>query len=150
MLVVIDYKHKLFPNQVLNVIFIIGLVNRILVEQSINNAIFSSVLGFVFATIFYQIFYKRAASLLVNQDRALSYAKFIIIASISLSPIDFLLYFLSVILIFIFLLFVDKSLEVRLVTKAGKKLSSKNLKKSSFTFGFSLVIPFIWLIFYPV
>ncbi len=131
-IVATDYSSKIFPNQALNIILIAGLVNRVLIDDGIINAIFSVAIGVVFATIFYQLFHKKFNSFLQSEKQSLGYAKFIIIASVCLSPIIFLLYFLSVCLIIILLIIFGKS-----------------LKETNNGLGFSLVLPFLWLLFYP-
>ncbi len=131
-IVAIDYGSKFFPNQALNVILIAGLVNRVLADNGIVDAIFSAAIGVVFATIFYQIFHKKFNSFLQSEKQSFSYAKFIIIAAICLSPIMFLLYFLSICLILILLIIFGKS-----------------LKQINNGLGFSLVLPFLWLMLYP-
>jgi prepilin signal peptidase PulO-like enzyme (type II secretory pathway) len=132
-IVATDYSHKVFPNQALNIILIAGLVNRVLIDGGILDAILSAIMGFIFATIFYQIFHRKFNHFLPNQQQALSYIKFIIIVSICLSPILFLLYFLSICLILVVLLIFGKS-----------------IKQVSKSLGFSLVLPFLWLILFPI
>ena len=124
-----DYSSKVFPNQVLNIILIAGLVNRVLLDGWILNAIFSATIGMVFAAIFYQIFYKKFNNFIQNESQALGYAKFIIIVSICLSLKLFLLYFLAICLI---------------ITLS--QIFNNSLKKANKGLGFSLVIPFLWII----
>ncbi len=131
-IVATDYSSKIFPNQALNVILIAGLVNRVLADNGIIEAIFSAAIGVVFATIFYQLFHKKFNSFLQSEKQSLGYAKFIIITAITLSPIIFLLYFLSICLILILLIIFGKS-----------------LKQSNNGLGFSLVLPFLLLMLYP-
>jgi leader peptidase (prepilin peptidase)/N-methyltransferase len=131
-LVATDYSSKIFPNQALNVILIAGLVNRVLLDNGIIDAIFSAAIGVVFATIFYQLFHKKFNSFLQSEKQSLGYAKFIIITAITLSPIMFLLYFLSICLILILLI-----------------ICGKSLKQANNGLGFSLILPFLLLIFYP-
>lgn len=132
-IVATDYTSKIFPNQALNVILIAGLVNRVLADGGILDAILSVAMGFIFATIFYQIFHKKFNNFLHNTKQALGYTKFIIIASICLGPILFLLYFLSICLILMLLLIFGKS-----------------LKQVNNGLGFSLVLPFLWLMLFPL
>ena len=132
-IVATDYSSRVFPNQALNVILITGLVSRVLVDDGILNAIFSAAIGVVFATIFYQIFHKKFSSFLQGEKQSFSYAKFIVIASICLSPILFLLYFVAICLILVLLIFFGKT-----------------FKQTNIGLGFSLVVPFLWLLlFYP-
>ncbi|MES2676842.1 MAG: prepilin peptidase [Pseudomonadota bacterium] len=131
-IVATDYSSKIFPNQALNVILIAGLVNRVLADNGIIEAIFSAAIGVVFATIFYQLFHKKFNSFLQSEKQSLGYAKFIIITAIILSPIMFLLYFLSICLILILLI-----------------IFAKSLKQSNNGLGFSLVLPFLLLMLYP-
>jgi hypothetical protein len=131
-IVATDYSNKIFPNQALNIILIAGLINRVLIDDGIINAIFSAAIGVVFATIFYQILHKKFNSFLQSEKQSLGYAKFIIIASIALNPIMFLLYFLSICLILILLIIFGKS-----------------LKQTNNGLGFSLTIPFLILLLYP-
>lgn len=132
-IVATDYTHKIFPNQALNVILIAGLVNRILIDQSIINAVFAASVGIIFATIFYQLFHKKFNNFITDEKQSLSYAKFIVIAAVALTPMMFLLYFLSICLIITLLIIIDK-----------------NLKQVVKGLGFSLVIPFLFLMFYPL
>lgn len=128
-----DYTHKFFPNQALNIIFIAGLVNRVMADETIIDAVFWAAVGVVFATVFYQLFHKKWSDFIAREKESLSYAKFIVIAAVTLSPMMFLLYFLSICLIIIMLLIFGKSLK-----QAGSGL------------GFSLVIPFLFLTLYPL
>jgi prepilin signal peptidase PulO-like enzyme (type II secretory pathway) len=130
-LVATDYSSKIFPNQVLNVVLIVGLVERVLRDHNIIDAIFSSSMGVVFATMFYKLFHKQFHNFLPSEKQSLGYAKFIIIASIFFSPITFLLYFLSICLIITLLIAFGKS-----------------LKQTNNGLGFSLAVPFLWLILY--
>ena len=126
-----DYSHKIFPNLALNVIFIAGLVNRILIDEGILDAVFSAAIGIVFAAIFYQLLHKTFTNFISGEKQSLSYAKFIIIAAVCFISIQtFLLYFLALCLILAFLIFLGKS-----------------LKKSNHDLGFALVLPFLWLMF---
>ena len=131
-IVATDYSSKSFPNQALNVILIAGLINRVLVDGGIIDAIFSSSMGIVLATIFYQLFHKKFSGFITSEKQSFSYAKFIVIASICLSPILFLLYFISICLVLILLL-----------------ICGKSLKQTNNGLGFSLVMPFLWLMIYP-
>ncbi len=131
-MIVTDYSHKIFPNEVLAAFLMTGLVNRVLQDDGIIDAIFSAAIGVIFATIFYKIFYKKFSGFLANQKQSLSCAKFIIIASIYLVPTLFLLYFLALLAILTSLILLDKS-----------------LKRKNSSLGFSMILPFIWLMFYP-
>jgi prepilin signal peptidase PulO-like enzyme (type II secretory pathway) len=130
-IVATDYSSKVFPNQALNVILIAGLLNRVLIENSILDSIFSAVVGIIFATVFYQLLHKKFHSFLSSEKQAFSYAKFIVIASICLGFMPFLLYFLAICLILLLLIICNKS-----------------LKQSNNGLGFSLVIPFLLLMLY--
>jgi len=127
-----DYEHKIFPDPILVTILMIGLVNRVLTDEGILDSIFSAALGIIFATIFYQIFYKKFSGFLTNQKQSLSCAKLIVIVSVCLSPSLFLLYFLSILAVLSSLVILDKS-----------------LKRKNSSLGFSLILPFIWLMLYP-
>lgn len=127
-LLVTDFTHRVFPYPILNTLLIFCLVNRILIDESIINAIYSAVLGIIFATIFYQIFYKRTQGLFATQENSLDYAKFILIVSVALDAVDFLLYFLAVIMIFTVMLLLDIP-----------------NKRRRYGFGYSIIIPFLWL-----
>ncbi len=127
-LIVTDFTHHIFPYQLLNTLVMACLVNRVLIDQSIIQAVYSAALGVVFATIFYQIFYKRTQGLFASQQNSLDYAKFILIASIALNMVDFLLYFLVVMVIFTTMLLLD--------------IPSKQRR---YGFGYSIIIPFLWL-----
>lgn len=127
-----DYANKVFPNQALAVILMGCLVSRVLSDNGVFDAIFSASLGVVFATIFYKIFHQRFDNFLSDHKQAFGYAKFIIIVSVFLTPILFLLYFASICLILAILLLLNSSL--------------KNINNG---FGFALIVPFLWLMFYP-
>ncbi len=129
-LLVCDFTHKVFPNAILNLIVTIGLANRVLRDQTVVDAIFSGTIGIIFAIIFYQIFYKKNDGLLATQDQAFDYTKFILIASICLNLNNFLIYFFAVIAIITAIL-----------------LSPIPTKKIHISFGYALIIPFLWLMF---
>ncbi|MFT6077132.1 MAG: prepilin signal peptidase PulO-like enzyme (type II secretory pathway) [Myxococcota bacterium] len=128
-IVATDYSSKTFPNQALNVILMAGLINRVLIDGGIIDIVFSVAIGVVFASIFYQLFHKKFSTFLTSENQSLGYAKFIVIVAACLSPIMFLLYFLSVCSIIILLI-----------------ISAKSLKKTNNGLGFSLVVPFLLLI----
>jgi prepilin signal peptidase PulO-like enzyme (type II secretory pathway) len=130
-IVATDHSYKVFPNSVLNIILIAGLLNRVLIENSILNLIFSAMIGVVFATIFYQIFYKKFNHFLQNEKQVFCYAKFIVVVAICLQPLLFLFYFLSICLILVLLIVLEKS-----------------PKQSNGGLGFSLAIPFVFLTLY--
>ncbi len=127
-----DFTHKVFPQQMLIFILLLGVANRVLQDQTIINVIFSGALGIVFAAIFYQIFYKKTEGVFANQDQSFDYTKFIIIASACLQIEMFLLYFLAVMSIFTIILLLDIP-------------SRKNRNH----FGYSLIVPFLWLMILP-
>jgi prepilin signal peptidase PulO-like enzyme (type II secretory pathway) len=127
-----DFTHKSFPQQVLNFILMIGLANRVLQDQNVVDAVFSAAVGVIFSVIFYQIFYKKMDGLFASQTQSFDYTKFILIASVCLPLQLFLFYFFAVMMIFSILLLFD----------------IPNKKKRS-NFGYCLIVPFIWLMFYP-
>ena len=131
-LLVTDFKHRILPDAVLYTILLFGLAGRILEDQEIVNAIFSATFGFIFAAIFYKIFFGDGkSSLIIKQDQVLSYAKFIIIASICLPFMSYILYIACILFILsIFILF-------------GKFSSKKSPR-----IGICLIIPFIWIFIY--
>jgi hypothetical protein len=131
--VVTDFKENILPDSILFVILLIGLANRVLVDANVIAVIFSSAVGVMAATIFYQVFYEDGKnSLITKQDQAFAYGKFIVIASVCLPINSFVLYtacFLLTISIFL--------------------LSGKFSKKKSPRLGIALIIPFVWLLIYP-
>lgn len=127
-LIVTDFKHKVFPYQILNFLITIGLANRVLVDQSIIDAVYSAMAGVVCAAIFYYIFYQKNPRLFAAQEQSFDYTKFILIVAICLSLTDFLLYFSVVMIIFTMMLLFDVP-----------------DNKVRFSFGYSLIVPFLWL-----
>ncbi len=130
-LVATDFSHKLFPSSVLNFILIIGLVNRVLQDGTIVEAIFSGAIGIFFAAIFYEVFYKRTSGLFATQAQSLDYTKFILVASLCLQPYVFLFYFFTIMTIFTMFLLFD--------------IPSKRKHNS---YSYVMVIPFFWLLVY--
>lgn len=127
-----DFTHRVFPQGILNYILMIGLVNRVLHEQTIVNIVFSAAVGVVCAVIFYQVFYKKTNGLFANQNQSFDYTKFILIAAACLKISLFLFYFFAVLALFSIILFFN--------------IPSK---KNRTNFGYALVVPFIWLMLYP-
>ncbi|MSP33340.1 MAG: prepilin peptidase [Rickettsiales bacterium] len=127
-LIVTDFKHKVFPYQLLNFLVTIGLASRVLVDHSIIETVYSASVGIICATIFYQIFYKRNPRLFATQEQSFDYTKFILIAAVCLNIPDFLLYFSLVMIIFTTMLLFDVP-----------------DNKIRFSFGYSIIIPFLWL-----
>lgn len=127
-LIVTDFQHKVFPYQLLNFLVIIGLVNRILIDQTIIESVYSAAVGVVCATIFYQIFYKKNPRLFATQDQSFDYTKFILIAAVCLNIPDFLLYFSVLMIIFTMMILFDVP-----------------DNKVRFSFGYSIIVPFLWL-----
>ena len=127
-----DYTHRVFPAQMLNFVLMIGLANRVLIDQNIINVIFSAALGALFAAVFYFVFYKKTNGLFAAQHQSFDYTKFILIASVCLPQTKFLFYFLLVMMIFTMLL-----------------IFNIPSKKKRANFGYALIIPFIWMILFP-
>ncbi len=131
-LLVTDFKHRIFPDAILYTILLFSLAGRILQDQEIANSIFSMTFGCIFAAIFYKIFFEDGkSSLITKKDQALSYAKLIIITSICLPFISYILYISCI--LFILSIFI---------------LTGKFSSKKSPRIGICLIIPFIWILFY--
>lgn len=131
-LLVTDFTHKVFPQQILNFILMIGLANRVLQDGNVVDAVFSAAIGIAFAVTFYQVFYKKTEGLFANQEHSFDYTKFILIAAVCLKLQLFMFYFFSVMLIFTLLLIFDIP-----------------VKKNRSSFGYSLIVPFLWLMLFP-
>jgi prepilin signal peptidase PulO-like enzyme (type II secretory pathway) len=127
-----DFTHKKFPEQILNFILMIGLANRVLQDGTTVDAVFSVAIGIIFSVIFYQVFYKKTNGLFATQSQSFDYTKFILISSVCLELRLFLFYFFAVMLTLFTILLLD----------------IPNKKKRS-NFGYSLIIPFIYLMLYP-
>lgn len=131
-LTVTDYTHKVFPQPLLNFLVSILLVNRVLQDQTIINVIYSGVLGILGASFFYQIFYKKCHGLFASQDQSFDYTKFILIASVGLSQINFIFFLLIIIFNFTILLVLN--------------IPSK---RNRYSFGYIFTIPLIGLLLFP-
>jgi prepilin signal peptidase PulO-like enzyme (type II secretory pathway) len=131
-LLVTDYTHKSFPNPLLIFLLILLIINRILLEQSIFGIIYSSLIGVICATAFYQIFYKKCKNIFFNQQQSFDYIKIILIASIGLLPFEFLLYFLIILINFIILLLFNMA---------------KNNGK--YVFSYIAILPLLFLLLFP-
>lgn len=130
-LVVTDYTHKVFPQALLNFLLVIIVVNRVLQDQEIFGMIYSGVIGVIFATFFYQIFYKKCQGFLANQEQSFDYAKFILICAVALSQLEFIFYFFMILANFAVLLIFDAP---------GKKIKN--------SFGYILIIPLLLLLLF--
>ncbi len=128
-LIVTDFKHNAFPYQLLILLLILAVASRVLADQNIIDMIFSVLYGVLASAAFYQIFYKKASGLFATQNHFFDYVKFILIASVFLQNVDFVLYFLVVMIIFSSII-----------------LFNAISKKKRFGYGFCLVIPFLWLV----
>jgi prepilin signal peptidase PulO-like enzyme (type II secretory pathway) len=124
-----DFTHKVFPQSVLNFILMIGLANRVLQDQNVIDVTFSAAIGVIFATIFYQIFYKKTEGLFASERQSFDYTKFFLIASVCLTQNQFLFYFFAVMTI----------LTMLLIFKIPSRKNRSN-------FGYALIIPFVWLL----
>ena len=131
-LLVCDYTHKVFPFQALNFILISSLLIRVLQEHEIIGIIYSLTAGVIFASIFYQIFHVKSKGKFANQDQVFDYIKFILIASVAMPIKEFLFYFLTIMVIFTTLL-----------------MFNLLKKKKHSSFGYVLIIPFLWIILFP-
>lgn len=127
-----DFTHKIFPQEVLNLILMVGLASRVLQDKNIIDVTFSAAIGVIFSVIFYQIFYKKTDGVFASQKQSFDYTKFILIASVCFNIKLFLFYFLAVMAIFTMLLIFN-------IPK----------KKQRANFGYALIIPFLWLMLYP-
>jgi len=127
-LVVTDFKNNIFPQQILITLAILSFSIRILDDKTIINLTYSSIVGIIACAGFYKIIYKKVPGLFLNESHFFDYIKFILICSIALQAIDFMIYFLLLLMIFSTMIIVNIS----------------RVKK--FGFGFCLIAPFIWLI----
>jgi hypothetical protein len=109
----------------------IGIANRVLQDQNVIDVTFSAAIGVVFAVIFYQVFYKKTSGLFASEVQSYDYTKFVLIASVCMHQSLFLFYFFTVMMILTMFLLFD----------------IPNKKKRS-NFGYSLIIPFFWLMLY--
>jgi prepilin signal peptidase PulO-like enzyme (type II secretory pathway) len=131
-LIATDFTHKTFPDAVLNFVLIFSLVHRVLIDQTITNAVFSSAVAVILATIFYQVFYRKAHGLFASKKQSFDYTKFILLTGAAL-PLDKLLfYFLAVMIILTLILILDVP-----------------TKKNRNSFGYVFIIPFFWLLIQP-
>ncbi len=127
-LIVTSFKNRIFPDQALIFLSIIAVAYRVLQDQSIINLIFSLSYGVVACAIFHYIFNKISDSIIAKEQHSYDFMKFILIASTFFQPLDFLLYYLIVIISFCVIIIFD----------AVKK-------RKSFGYGFCVVLPFLWL-----
>ncbi|MBU6338682.1 MAG: A24 family peptidase [Rickettsiales bacterium] len=128
-----DFTHKKFPTPILNFVLMFGLSNRVLQDGTTVDAVFSAAIGVIFATIFYQVFYKKNDGLFASQHQSFDYTKFILISSVCFKLELFLFYFFSVMLTMSIILLLD----------------IPNKKKRN-SFGYCLIIPFAYLIIAPI
>lgn len=128
-LIVTSFKNRVFPFQILNLLTVLAVATRVLEDGTILNIVTNLIYGVLACVIFYYIFYKKASAILAKDSHYYDFMKFILISSIYLSLIDFLLYFLVVIITFSSLIIFD----------AVKK-------RKSFGYGFCVILPFIWII----
>lgn len=128
-LIVTDFKHKVFPFQILVFLTILAVGARVLVDESIIDLIFNLLYGTLACAVFYHIFYKKTSGIFATEEHFFDYLKFILIISIFLQDIDFLLYFLVVMIIFSAIILFD---DIN--------------KRKSFGYGFCLILPFLWLV----
>jgi len=131
-LLVTDYTHKTFPQEILNFILMISLANRVLQDGNILDVTFSAAIGIILSVIFYHIFYKKSEGLFATQKQSFDYTKFMLIASIFFSGKMFFFYFVAVMTIFTMLLVFN--------------VPSKSRKAN---FGYAIIIPFAWMMLYP-
>ncbi len=129
-LIVTDFTHKVFPYQLLNALLTIGLINRVLMDQTILTAIYSLLVGVILVTVFYQIFNRYYPKIFEVENASFDYVKFVLIASLCLDLPNFLLYFLAVMIIF----------SVIIYTAISAKRNDRALR-----FGSALIVPFLWL-----
>ncbi len=132
-LLVTNFTHKVFPQALLIFLLFLVVVNRILLDQSIFDLIYSGILGVLCSAIFYYIFYKNGKNLFANQEQTFDYLKFILIASLALSQINFILFFLIIVTNFLVLLL------FKMVESSRK-----------YGFGYVFIFPFYLLLLFPV
>jgi prepilin signal peptidase PulO-like enzyme (type II secretory pathway) len=125
-----DFTHKNFPQAMLIFILMFVVANRVLVDQTTIEMVYSAVVGVIFSVIFYQIFYKKTSGFFFNEKQVFDYTKFILIAALYLQISFFLFYFFTVMVI----------LTAMLVMKIPSK-------KPAIGFGYALIIPFIGMMF---
>ncbi len=128
-LMVCDFKHKIFPKEILIFLTILAVASRVLIDQTILNIIFNLVYGVIACVIFYHIFYKKTSGIFATEKHFYDFLKFVLITTIFLKDVDFLLYFLVVMIIFSLMILFDNV-----------------SKRKSFGYGFALILPFLWFV----
>ena len=125
-----DFTHKTLPQAMLIFILMFVIANRILIDQTTINMVYSAVVGVIFSVIFHQIFYKKAAGFFASESQSFDYTKFILLASLYLDITAFIYYFFMVMVILTILLML--------------KIPSQKQRGG---FAYALIIPFIVLMF---
>lgn len=123
-----DFTHRVFPQPMLIFLMILLIVNRVLLEQTTFNMVFSLTYGVIASIIFYKFIGKKFSEIFSGKNQLNDYLKFILIASLAMNCNQFIFYFLTVLLILTFLI-------------------AENFftKKNKISFGYALIIPFIGL-----
>lgn len=129
-LLVTDFTHKIFPQEILNLILVICVAQRVLTDQTIINAMISVSIAVIFSSAFYKIF--NANNVFYKKEQAFDYTKLILISSVLLPLHSFLLYFFAVMTIFSAILVCDIA-----------------TKKNHNNFAYALITPLLWIIFFP-
>ena len=94
--------------------------------------IYSSVFGLVFVSIFYKIFSHKNLDLFSSDEQLFDYIKFMLIAAIAMSYIEFLLFFLAIMLIFSFVI-----------------ISNIANSKKKYSYGYIFISIFLYFLFNP-
>ncbi len=132
-LLVTSFTHKSFPQSLLIFLLVLVVINRVLVDQEIFGLIYSAIIGVVCATFFYHIFYKNNSTLFATQEQTFDYVKFILIASLALAKVEFLLFFLIIMINFTVLLLLN-------MVKSTRK----------YGFGYVFILPFLAILLFPL
>jgi prepilin signal peptidase PulO-like enzyme (type II secretory pathway) len=127
-----DFTHQMFPPQILIFILMLGLANRVLQDHTTINIIFSVAIAAIFVSTFYQIFYKKTNVIFSTQSQIFDYQKFILVAAVCLKTELFFLYFFAILAIF-----------------AMIALAKIPARKERAGYGYVLILPFLWLLFFP-
>jgi len=160
-----DYSHNIFPDKILAFMACIAAIIRTLSQQSINEMIFTIALSIIFIAIFYRIFLVknkidiniknnyssiRQEIILLGQNlshqQLEGYCKIIIISAILLPIINFIQYFIVIIVIFILFIGINKmpfySNIQNKIQQNSKSLNNKNdlPNKRIYYFGYILTL----------
>lgn len=121
-----DFSHRLFNKEILIYILILIIIDRVMRDQTSIYIVYSLCFGVMASALFYNLIGLKFPEFFSNKTQLFDYLKFILLVAVALNYLQFIFYFITVLLILTILI-----------------AEHFFTKKNKISFGYALIIPFI-------